>query len=178
MHIKGQPNALTSTWRICFSEMRNEKWLFKVEASNSVQRFIMVLNRCTSKDSQMSSSPLDVFNLVWRTRFPVVVSCVCFILWCNTFVYVFCSGGLHIEVGGTNLNVVHHPKIVATVSGEEHIQYQAVSDGRGWEGRWVMDVALGWGGRGHMFQKNTSFWPNGYRCLATRPRVHGFKINS
>ena len=47
------------------------------------------------------------------------------------FCHYFCSGGLHIEVGGTNLNVVHYPKIVATVEGEEHIQYQAVSNGRG-----------------------------------------------
>ena len=54
--------------------------------------------------------------------------------------FVFCSGGLHIEVGGTNLNVVHHPKIVATVSGEEHIQYQAVSDGRG------RRLVMGWMG--------------------------------
>ena len=41
--------------------------------------------------------------------------------------FVYFSGGLHVEVGGTNLNVVHEPKIVATVKGEEHMQYEAVS---------------------------------------------------
>ena len=43
--------------------------------------------------------------------------------------WFFCgfSGGLQVEVGGSNLDVVHQPKIVATVLGEEHIQYQAVS---------------------------------------------------
>ena len=70
-------------------------------------------------------------------------------------------------------------RVWADGGGGEHIEYQAVSDGRGWDGRWVMGVAEGWGGRGHRFQeKNTYFWPNGYRCLATRPRVPGFKINS
>ena len=78
----------------------------------------------------MSSLPLDVFCLVWRTCFS---RCFLYVLipWFSTFVFVFYSGGLHIEVGGTNLNVVHHPKIVATVSGEEHIQYQAVSAAHG-----------------------------------------------
>ena len=51
--------------------------------------------------------------------------------------------------------------------------------GVGGMGGEVMGVAEGWGGRGHRFQeKNTYFRPNGYRCLATRPRLPGFKINS
>ena len=65
--------------------------------------------------------------------------------------FVFCSGGLHIEVGGTNLKVVHHPKIVATVSGEEHIQYQAVSDGCGRRVGWMW--ADGGGGEHIQYQE-------------------------
>ena len=36
------------------------------------------------------------------------------------------SGGLHVEVMGDNLDVVTKPRIVATVKGEEDIQYEAV----------------------------------------------------